>query len=80
MVPTDRDLTADKTTTATLDAPVAAKSDTQRRECPECGNTKTARARRHGVDRVISLVNIYPYSCRIHTCKARFYRFGNTDK
>jgi predicted RNA-binding Zn-ribbon protein involved in translation (DUF1610 family) len=79
MVQTDRDLAADKTT-ATLDAPIAPQLDTKELTCPECGNTKIARARRHGMDRIISLVNIYPYSCRIHTCKARFYRFGNTNK
>jgi predicted RNA-binding Zn-ribbon protein involved in translation (DUF1610 family) len=80
MVPTDRDLAADNTTTATLDAPIASQPDTKELTCPECGNTKIARARRRGTDRIISLVNIYPYSCRTHTCQARFYRFGNTNK
>jgi predicted RNA-binding Zn-ribbon protein involved in translation (DUF1610 family) len=79
MVPTDRDLNTNNTT-ATLDAPITTKSDPRSIECPECGNTKVARARRHGMDRIISFVNIYPYSCRTHTCKARFYRFGNTGR
>jgi predicted RNA-binding Zn-ribbon protein involved in translation (DUF1610 family) len=71
MVPTDRDLNTNNTT-ATLDAPITTKSDPRSIECPECGNTKVARARRHGMNRI--------YSCRTHTCKARFYRFGNTGR
>ncbi len=79
MVPTDRDPTTDDTTTATLANPVttntSATTDTAA-TCPDCGSEKICRARRQGFDRVISLVNIYPYCCRMHACKARFYRFG----
>jgi predicted RNA-binding Zn-ribbon protein involved in translation (DUF1610 family) len=76
MLPTDRDPTTDKATTATLEHPETTNTKTAALTCPECGNEKVARARRQGFDRVISLINIYPYSCRIHTCQARFYRLG----
>jgi predicted RNA-binding Zn-ribbon protein involved in translation (DUF1610 family) len=76
MVPTDRDLTTDDTTTATLANPVTTHTTTTAATCPECGNDQVCRTRRQGFDRVISLVNIYPYYCRTHTCQARFYRFG----
>jgi predicted RNA-binding Zn-ribbon protein involved in translation (DUF1610 family) len=76
MVPTDRDLTTDDTTTATLADPVTTNTTATGATCPDCGNEKICRARRQGFDRVISLVNIYPYCCRAHTCQARFYRFG----
>ncbi|WP_310429694.1 hypothetical protein [Chamaesiphon sp. VAR_48_metabat_135_sub] len=67
MVPTDRNTTEE---TTTEDTATSAK-------CPECGNEKICRTHRAGkLDRIISLVNIYPYCCRAHTCKARFYRFG----
>ncbi|WP_310488022.1 hypothetical protein [Chamaesiphon sp. VAR_69_metabat_338] len=80
MIPTDRDPT-NNTNTATLEAPVATNIDTKGiRTCPDCGSAKIGRARRRRIDRIISLVNIYPYSCRIHTCKARFYSFGNSGK
>jgi hypothetical protein len=76
MLPTDRDLTTDKATTATLEHPENRSNTIAALTCPECGGEKVSRARRKGFDRVISLVNIYPYSCRIHTCQTRFYRFG----
>jgi hypothetical protein len=76
MLPTDRDLTTDKATTATLEHPETTNTKTAALTCPECGGEKVSRARRQGFDRVISLINIYPYSCRIHACKARFYRLG----
>jgi hypothetical protein len=80
MLPTDRDLTTDKATTAMLDHPGTTNTKTAALTCPECSGEKVSRARRQGFDRVISLVNIYPYSCRIHACKARFYRFGRGGK
>ena len=78
MVPTDRDPTTDNDTSATLDTPVTTNSAGI--ECPECGNAKISRSRREGVDRIISLINIYPYRCRTHTCQAHFYRFGKGRK
>jgi hypothetical protein len=78
MGPADLDLTTDDATTAPLST---APTNTNRlATCPECGQTKMCRARRQGLDRVISLVNIYPYSCRTHTCQARFYRFGRSKR
>ncbi len=79
MVPTDRDPTTNNATTATIDTPVTISTNSAGIKCPECGNAKISRTRREGVDRIISLLNIYPYSCRTHTCKARFYRFGKID-
>jgi predicted RNA-binding Zn-ribbon protein involved in translation (DUF1610 family) len=68
MVPTDRNKTTENTITEDTDTSA---------NCPECGNEKICRTHRSGaLDRIISLVNIYPYCCRTHTCKARFYRFG----
>jgi predicted RNA-binding Zn-ribbon protein involved in translation (DUF1610 family) len=68
VVPTEQNKTTEDTITEDIDTSV---------KCPECGNEKICRTHRAGkLDRMISLVNIYPYCCRIHTCKARFYRFG----
>ena len=48
-------------------------------KCPRCGNLQVSRAHRaNSWDRVLSLVNIYPYRCRQHHCKTRFHRFGRS--
>jgi hypothetical protein len=45
------------------------------RQCPECGTTQICRAQRvGGLDRILSLVNRYPYHCL--QCPASFYRTG----
>jgi predicted RNA-binding Zn-ribbon protein involved in translation (DUF1610 family) len=80
MVPTDRDPNTYSDPTATIDNSVTTNPTAATLTCPECGQDKVSRARRKGFDRVISLVNIYPYCCRMHACKARFYRFGNSLK
>ncbi|WP_310426237.1 hypothetical protein [Chamaesiphon sp. VAR_48_metabat_135_sub] len=47
------------------------------RKCPKCGSLHTARSQRIDLDdRLLSLINIYPYRCQQHTCKQRFTSFG----
>ncbi len=47
------------------------------RKCPKCQTKKVCRAHRFSrLDRVLSLINIYPYRCRQYPCKHRFYLFG----
>ncbi|WP_373538820.1 hypothetical protein [Chamaesiphon sp.] len=48
-------------------------------ECPRCSHSQVCRAHRvGGWDRVLSMLNIYPYRCRQYFCKNRFYRFGKS--
>jgi predicted RNA-binding Zn-ribbon protein involved in translation (DUF1610 family) len=47
------------------------------RKCPQCGSVELDRSQRVDFeDRLLSMVNIYPYRCRQHTCKHRFQSFG----
>jgi predicted RNA-binding Zn-ribbon protein involved in translation (DUF1610 family) len=46
-------------------------------QCPKCGSLKVVRSQRVNLlERVISLVNIYPYRCQQHICKHRFQYWG----
>jgi hypothetical protein len=46
-------------------------------KCPECGTHKVCRASRHGtLERVLAIVNVYPYRCRQCPSRKRFYNFG----
>jgi hypothetical protein len=46
-------------------------------KCPKCDSDRVGRAHRIGLlDRVLSLVNVYPYRCRKYSCKNRFHSFG----
>ncbi|AFY91347.1 hypothetical protein Cha6605_0039 [Chamaesiphon minutus PCC 6605] len=47
-------------------------------KCPKCGTDRVGRAHRNKFDRLLSLINIYPYRCRQLACKSRFYRFGRS--
>ena len=48
-------------------------------KCPKCGTDRICRAHRiGGWDKLISLVNLYPYRCRQHHCKLRFHRLGRS--
>jgi hypothetical protein len=50
---------------------------TTNRQCPECGTTQICRARRAGgLDRILSLVNRYPYYCHQCPTDVRFYLTG----
>jgi ssDNA-binding Zn-finger/Zn-ribbon topoisomerase 1 len=50
---------------------------TTNRQCPECGTTQICRAHRDGgFDRILSLVNRYPYYCLQCPTDVRFYRIG----
>ncbi len=42
--------------------------------CPRCGSQEVYRSRRRGLDKVISLFGLYPFSCNGFGCKKRFYR------
>ncbi|WP_146138330.1 hypothetical protein [Chamaesiphon polymorphus] len=47
------------------------------RKCPKCGSTEVVRSLRVNFsERVLGLVNIYPYRCQKHTCKHRFESYG----
>ncbi len=47
------------------------------RKCPKCGSSETARSQRIDLeDRLLSLVNLYPYRCQHFSCKYRFQAFG----
>jgi predicted RNA-binding Zn-ribbon protein involved in translation (DUF1610 family) len=47
------------------------------RKCPKCGSEELDRSQRVDFeDRLLSMVNIYPYRCRQHTCKHRFTAVG----
>jgi hypothetical protein len=47
------------------------------RKCPKCDTSEICRAHRvDRWDRVLSLVNVYPYRCRKYYCKNRFHLFG----
>jgi hypothetical protein len=46
-------------------------------KCPECGTHKVRRSNRYGMlDRVLSVVNVYPYRCCECPSQKRFYSFG----
>ncbi len=57
---------------------IIAKSSTKDiRVCPKCDSEKVCRAHRvDSLDRVLAIVNIYPYRCRQFSCKSRFYQRG----
>ena len=47
------------------------------RKCPKCGNSEVARSQRIDlVEKMLGVVNVYPYRCQKHTCKHRFESFG----
>jgi hypothetical protein len=47
------------------------------RKCPKCGSTDVNRSLRVDfTERVLALVNVYPYRCQKHTCKHRFESYG----
>jgi hypothetical protein len=47
------------------------------RKCPKCDAHKVGRAHRFNkLDRLLSIVNVYPYRCRQFPCKFRFYLLG----
>ena len=47
------------------------------RKCPECGTDRICRDRRSdGFERVLSLLNVYPYYCLQCPTNVRFYRTG----
>ncbi|WP_309738448.1 hypothetical protein [Chamaesiphon sp. OTE_20_metabat_361] len=47
------------------------------RKCPKCGCAEVVRSQRIDLtDRMLSLINVYPYRCQKHTCKNRFESFG----
>jgi hypothetical protein len=47
------------------------------RQCPKCSYPETVRSQRIDLDdRLLSLINLYPYRCQRHTCKHRFQGFG----
>jgi predicted nucleic-acid-binding Zn-ribbon protein len=47
------------------------------RKCPKCGSSDVTRSQRIDLtERMLALVNIYPYRCLKHTCKQRFESFG----
>jgi predicted RNA-binding Zn-ribbon protein involved in translation (DUF1610 family) len=46
-------------------------------KCPVCGSYQVRRAHRAGgLERIISLVNLYPYHCLQCPSDTRFHRFG----
>ena len=50
---------------------------TTNRQCPECGTNQICRAHRGGgLDRILSLMNRYPYYCLQCPTDVRFYRTG----
>jgi predicted RNA-binding Zn-ribbon protein involved in translation (DUF1610 family) len=54
----------------------ASKSKAER-QCPKCGSLQIARSQRIDLeDRLLSLINIYPYRCQQHICKHRFQATG----
>jgi ssDNA-binding Zn-finger/Zn-ribbon topoisomerase 1 len=47
------------------------------RKCPKCGSIDLNRSQRVDFEeRLLSMINIYPYRCRQHTCQHRFQSFG----
>jgi predicted RNA-binding Zn-ribbon protein involved in translation (DUF1610 family) len=45
--------------------------------CPKCGTDNVRRTHRVGkLDRVLSLVNLYPYYCLECNLDTRFHQFG----
>jgi predicted nucleic-acid-binding Zn-ribbon protein len=47
------------------------------RKCPKCGSSEVTRSQRIDLtEKLLSLVNVYPYRCQKHTCKHRFESFG----
>jgi predicted RNA-binding Zn-ribbon protein involved in translation (DUF1610 family) len=47
------------------------------RTCPKCGSDEILRSQRRGLDKLLSIANLYPYRCRNYNCETRFYSFGN---
>ncbi|WP_309730636.1 hypothetical protein [Chamaesiphon sp. OTE_75_metabat_556] len=47
------------------------------RKCPKCGSSSLTRSQRVDLtERMLALVDIYPYRCHKQTCKHRFESFG----
>lgn len=42
--------------------------------CPQCGTSVSWRSRRRWPERILSLLNVYPYRCA--TCYGRYYAAG----
>ena len=54
----------------------SAKAQVERK-CPKCRSADTARSQRVDLeDRLLSLMNRYPYRCQQQACKQRFHAFG----
>ncbi len=47
------------------------------RKCPKCGHSDVVRSQRiDTIEKMLGIVNIYPYRCQKHTCKHRFESYG----
>jgi predicted RNA-binding Zn-ribbon protein involved in translation (DUF1610 family) len=77
VVPKDRNTIAEPTITEETTTTEETITINSPAKCPKCGSQKICRTHREGQrDRIIALLNIYPYYCRDYSCRSRFYRFG----
>jgi hypothetical protein len=48
------------------------------KRCPRCSSDETRRSARRGIERVLSLVGVYPFRCE--RCAARFLRLAVSER